>query len=142
MIHFRSQAQEIEYNYIHPKLRALVMDLERWLSLKELDLYVTSIYRAPGTIKGESGVHGTLRALDCIPDGKDWEADDMARLAEFMNDRHPRRDGKPSVIWHSHRGGGLHFHLQVAWTKDFDENKLIEEMKDKVRRSTLTSEAS
>lgn len=121
MIHFRSDKQAKEYCHIHPRLKALTLDLERYLGLKGLDVYVTSILRKPGNIKGESGVHSTLRALDCIPDGKDWEVSDMKKLAKFMCQQWPREDGKPSVLWHSHRGGGWHFHLQVPWTKDFKD---------------------
>ena len=132
MIQFRGRQQEIEYGFVHPNLRYVVLDLERWLGLKGLDLHITSIYRAPGTIEGESGVHGTLRALDCIPDGKEWNSAEMKKLAAYMNQRHPRPDGKKTVLWHSHRGGGIHFHLQVPWTKDFNESRMIESLKKKI----------
>jgi len=130
VIHFRQKHLEVEFDLAHPNLRKLARELDRWLELKGLDLYVTSIFREAGTIKGESGVHATLRALDGIPDGKDWNAEEMSDLAEFMNNSYPRKDGKPSVLWHSHRGGGLHFHLQVEWISNFNENKLVEEIRN------------
>jgi hypothetical protein len=118
---FKPGISPIEWNFIHPQVQAMFNYMQWIWNEAGFDLVITSMIRPAGTIKGESGVHATGRALDCVPrrrmDGfmrlDSDEMQDYCQLIESLVEyTFKRADGKRSCIYHNHRGGGWHFHLQ------------------------------
>lgn len=127
---FRNPDKAREFNYLAPSLQKLFYLVSHVLNSMNYDVVVTSMVRLNGTIRNESGVHATGRAIDCIPvsqnpNFKEKEADfhkKMQIVAQCINQMLPRQDGKECVIWHEvPGGGGLHFHIQVPWSKDYKD---------------------
>lgn len=124
---FKYPEKSREFNYLAPSLQKLFGLCCHVLNHMGYDVIVTSMVRKDQTIKGESGVHATGRALDFVPlkrgDVKEKEADyhtKMKLVAESINKMLQRADGKQLLIWHD-VGHGIHFHLQVPWAKDFKD---------------------
>lgn len=108
---------------MHSGVRIMVTELAQLLVVMQSDAEVTSILRMPGEIDGDSGVHVTGRAADVVVKRWNRQYQDMTKLGpiieSFLNELHPRTDGKPSCLWHE--GTGWHFHLQVAYDPSFTD---------------------
>lgn len=118
---FKAGVSPDEYQYLHPQAKVIVTLLQQMLAAMGLKTEVTSILRKPDTIKGESGVHATLRAVDIVPRGNTVIDAKMQTIAKCLNEIFERPDGKPAVIWHL--GTGYHFHIQVMATRGWIDAK-------------------
>jgi len=97
------------------------------------DVIITSMVRPLKTVNGESGVHATGRAIDCIPmkrsDVKTIQTStaydqEMKIVADCINKMLPRKDGISTIMWHQVAGGGgLHFHIQTPWSPTYKDLK-------------------
>lgn len=77
------------------------------------------VTRVLAHVEGSSGVHEAHRGVDCrceYPAGVMlYTPSQQAEIADKLNGgRWARRDGHPSLLWHSFCGGPRHAHLQVA----------------------------
>lgn len=130
---FRNPEKSREFDYLAPSLQKMFMLLCHILNAMSYDVIITSMIRKPDTIDGESGVHATGRALDCVPlkrsDVKQLETSadydqKMKIVADCINKMLPRQDERSTVIWHQFPGGGgLHFHIQVPYDSKFKDLK-------------------
>jgi hypothetical protein len=128
---FRNPDKSRDFTYLAPSLQKLFLLVSHVLNAMGYDIVITSMIRPMGTVKTESGVHETGRAMDFVPlkhgDVKEKEADfhkKMLIVAECINRMLPRQDGRPLLMWHQVAGGGgVHFHLQVPSSKDFKDLK-------------------
>lgn len=98
-----------ELDFIHPKLRFLVRDVQSiYASQTGKETVITSLFRI-----GDEGVHGTLPLR-----GVDIRCRDMdlgEYIADYVNEQwtyDPDRPHMKCVIFHD-TGSGLHLHLQV-----------------------------
>ena len=94
------------------------------LNLKGFKVDITSMVRPAGQIPGESGVHATGRAIDCIPvetkESGPVTTREMTELADIFCRLFPRDDGKTPLMWHQVAGGGgYHFHIQCQATSSY-----------------------
>lgn len=120
---FRDTDRSHEYWCLHAKVREIFEVLVQVLSVHGYATEITSMVRMADSIPGESNVHSTGRALDCIPKEKELNESLMERIAFSFCNMFPRTDGKDIMLWHSFKGGGLHFHIQVPTTKDYQDLK-------------------
>lgn len=132
---FRNPAKSREFDYLAPNLQKMFYLLCHILNDMSYDVIITSMLRLPDTIDGESGVHSTGRAIDCIPlrrsdvniveTSQDYDTK-MKIVADCINKMLPRADGKSTIIWHQFPGGnGLHFHTQVPYNVNYKDLKGI-----------------
>jgi hypothetical protein len=111
---FQKPDKSYQLQYLHPKVLEIFEAICKALNANDYDVEITSMVRPVGTVKGESGVHATGRALDCVPRGKKVDDDFMNNLENTINVNYPRKDGRLTCLWHSVKGGGgYHFHIQV-----------------------------
>lgn len=121
---FKDPSKEYQYKYLHPKVREDFELLCHILNKRGYAVVITSMVRPKDTIPGESGVHATGRALDCVPiatrKSGPMSFNDMSDIAYFMTKAYPRMDDKAPVIWHEVPGGnGYHFHIQAEYGADY-----------------------
>lgn len=119
-VRFKEGVNPNEWDYLHPRVKVVFETLAILMMRCGLDVEITSMLRKPGTIAGESGVHATGRALDCVPRIKSKDSSKtrldyrfMQKTADFLNLVFTRSDQKNTVIWHDVGAHGWHFHLQV-----------------------------
>lgn len=108
-----------EWEHLHPKVKSIYEVLFIIFDQMGYELEVTSMLRRANTIPGESNVHATGRALDCVPRRKKWteriiRADEYKIVSSFINFLYPRKDNKSTCLWHD-RGLGFHYHVQVPF---------------------------
>lgn len=103
----------------------MISEMSMLFQMLQCDAEVTSLLRLPGEIPGDSGVHVTGRAGDVVPKRWDRQYMDLSKLGPaieaLFNVMHPRKDTKPSCLWHD--GTGWHFHLQVPFDQAFTDLK-------------------
>lgn len=122
---FSSSKQSGEWPILHPQVRVIVQCIANIHDLLGWDTEVTSCVRLPGEIPGESGVHATGRACDCVarmrpnscPGPIAVVAPVVASLMNFIFRRH---DQFSSVLWHS-VGYGFHYHAQVPYDPSYND---------------------
>ena len=124
-VRFKEGVNPAEYEVLHPALKKPLELIAVCLDHLGYDTMITSMLRKANTIPGESNVHATGRALDCVPvarDGKRVNASksDMQRIAAQVNSSYRRRDQKLTCLFHN-TGLGNHFHVQVPWSKDYKD---------------------
>jgi hypothetical protein len=102
---------------VDARLKAVILALEGLLSrdMPPRSVVLTSIYRKPGAIAGESGIHGTWCAADIstasIPTPLIGEAETALNTIFRYG---VGNDGKPhDVAFYHNAGNGYHLHLQV-----------------------------
>lgn len=128
-LQFKAGVNKEEFEYLHPKARAGCALLALMLSEAGYTSEVTSILRKAGSIKDESGVHATLRAIDLAPRGKTIDSAVMKIIAQAMNAIYKRTDKFAFCMWHE-VGHGWHFHLQAQHSHGWiDANGDLEEFK-------------
>lgn len=95
-------------------LRAIVDEFER----KSLEMGIEPVItRVSDPVEGESGVHPQKRAVDIRDEHNGRRTYTPAQrdlLIDYFNTKYRRRDGRPTVVWHSFKGAPHHFHIQVA----------------------------
>lgn len=125
VLRFSSDRQKNEWPHLHPKVREIVMRIAQIHDLLGWDTEVTSCVRRSGEIPGDSGVHVTGRAADCVarlrPNSCSEPVAQVAPVIQkLMNYVYPRQDQFASVLWHSF-GYGFHYHVQVPWSADYKD---------------------
>lgn len=115
---------EREWDHLHPKVHQVAETLCYLLDRMGFDPEITSMIRPHA---GDSGVHATGRAVDIVPrvrgTGKSpgiVSTMEMQKIAAAINIIYKRNDQKLTCIYHN-SGTGMHFHLQVAATKDWKD---------------------
>ena len=101
-----------------PKKLLEVCEVFNQLSLKEgIEPVVT---RVTDPVEGESGVHLAHRAVDFrneFFDGKSkrwlYPIETVEHIVNAINQKFPRKDGRPVALHHSFKGGSFHFHFQI-----------------------------
>lgn len=127
---FRPKIDPDQWQYLHPAVRFIFYFLRQNCEAFGCDLVITSMIRPVGSIPGESGVHATGRALDCVPSPKKdiggpntYRVYDFSKkLADLANVVFKRADNKLSVIFHN-TGSGNHFHIQVPYDYAYQDLK-------------------
>lgn len=103
-----------QYAQVCSRLKKIVASFES-LSLKYKVRAV--ITRVSDKVKGDSGVHEDLRAVDIRGTfkGKSYYTKiQVFNILRDINKLYPRSDGYKTAIYHSYGDGPAHFHLQVS----------------------------
>lgn len=111
--------KELEEGFVG--LRQLALEFERECARYGIEPTVT---RVKGKIAGDSGVHAAGRAVDFRDQTFDADGDahfvftqeQRDEISRRINSRVKRSDNRPTIIWHSFKGGPLHAHLQIEAT--------------------------
>lgn len=121
---FKAGLNPNEYNVLHPGLEGPLETVVFLLDRLGYDTEITSMLRMPGRIKGESNVHSTGRAIDCVPrmreNSRKPYTPNMQMIATMVNASYKRNDQKLTCLYHD-SGLGNHFHIQVMATADFKD---------------------
>lgn len=122
---FKTDKQRDELPLLHPKLPKILSAIVTIHDVLGWDTEVTSCVRRPDEIPGESNVHATGRAFDCVArhrsDGCKVPVVEVApMIAKLLNAKFPRQDQFSSVLWHS-AGYGFHYHVQVPFDPAYKE---------------------
>lgn len=111
----RFKTPEVENEFC---VRELLCKIAREFAEYSLSLGVHAIMtRMLEDILGATGVHPDGRAVDFRDEYTQgsflYTHEQREKLVTLFNSRYPRKDGKPTVLWHSFNGGPHHFHIQV-----------------------------
>lgn len=117
---FKNEKLRAEFWKLHPKLRVLLMDIDRW-ALQYEDAVATCFLRTAeeqmalftaGQAPAKTSVHVVGRGADL----RIFNADTLNRtLAGWVNDKYPydpKRPSLPTAL--RHLGTGDHWHIQCA----------------------------
>lgn len=117
---FKDPSKSWELQKLHPKVVDIFYLLCEVLKFYNADVMITSMIREKNTIPGESGVHSTGRALDCV---SSLSPEKCQKIAELIDKLLPeRKDKKRQVMFHEvDQGNGLHFHIQVEWSSSYKD---------------------
>jgi hypothetical protein len=123
---FRNPEKSAQLQLLHPKCYGIFTVCVEIINAWGYAVEITSMIRPKDTVKGESGVHATGRAIDFIPVPRSKYQtmidEEIKLLVDFVNKAFHRMDGKMTLMWHSVvGGGGKHFHLQVQATSDYKD---------------------
>lgn len=76
------------------------------------------ITRVSDPVRGESGVHSMLRAVDFRDETSDginlYDDNKIMDIVNSMNSKYARHDGKPTLYHHSFNGQPKHIHIQIS----------------------------
>lgn len=112
---FKSPEVEKEFHQLSVFLQYMAAELDEYSrNLTGIEIVVT---RVKEFIPGDSGVHEANRAFDVRNESGNvfTYTDEQAKmLCDFMNQKYPRNDGKPTMINHSFENGPFHLHCQIA----------------------------
>ncbi|HUR99052.1 MAG TPA: hypothetical protein VMZ26_13380 [Pyrinomonadaceae bacterium] len=112
---FKSPETQKEFYELPTLLQVICSEFELLSWAEGVDPVVTRVREA---VVGSSGVHEAGRAVDFRdehPTGKFAYSDEAkARIARALNRKYHRKDGKPTLLWHSFKGGPMHAHVQLA----------------------------
>lgn len=123
LIEIKDGLDKSQWSCIHPKAKQVLWTVCYLLNELGYDCEVTSMLRPAGSIRGESGVHATGRAIDCAPRPRGKKpviSSHMQKVANTVNFLYPRRDNLLTVLWHD-VGLGKHFHIQVPWSRQWKD---------------------
>lgn len=119
---FKDEICEIEFRSLPEPLLQICVDFERLSEEFGIEPVVT---RVKEKVQGSSGVHEAGRAVDFRDeyDKNKFLYPEKVRLeiAQKLNAKYSRRDGKQTCFWHSFKGGRHHFHVQLASRLDVYE---------------------
>jgi hypothetical protein len=111
---FKDASLQGEFVQLPTLLQAICADFERLSQTYGVDPLVTRVFEH---VCGDSGVHEAHRAVD-FRDEHDgsflYEHESREAICKILNSKYSRRDGKPTVLWHSFQGAPHHFHVQLA----------------------------
>lgn len=129
---FRPSLNQDDWDALHPLVHEIYFFIEALVNQCGLNLVVTSMVRKKDQIPGESGVHSTGRALDCVAEVQTVKGsinhqtiiadrDLTCRLiTSLCNIVYFRQDRKQTVIYHNVTSGN-HFHIQVPWDSRYED---------------------
>lgn len=72
-------------------------------------------------IEGSSGVHEIGHGVDFRDEhaGENiFTPQQRDEVTQFINNKYPRNDGRPTLMFHSFCNGALHCHIQIASSTD------------------------
>lgn len=112
---FKDESLRGEFHQTPALLQVICAEFEALSHAEGIDPIVTRVFEH---IPGDSGVHEAHRAVDFRdehPTGTfAYSPEAKARIAQVLNAKYDRRDGKPTLLWHSFAGGPSHAHVQMA----------------------------
>lgn len=111
---FKSWFEEKEFNEAPELLKKICHEFDAISQELGVNAVVT---RVKEKVEGSSGVHEAGRAVDFRdehPKGEFlYDHDKREKIVTLLNLRYSRKDGKPTCLWHSFKGGMHHFHVQI-----------------------------
>jgi hypothetical protein len=119
---FKTPELEEEFKRAHPKVIALARYLDWWFmqnvghdgmltDVERTQEEYDKIYNASPYLGPRPHLAPQSRAVDWR--SIEFTEDDILKACEHMNHWWPRRDNKPTLMYHSVGGGAKHFHLQA-----------------------------
>lgn len=112
---FKSDREFGEFEKAPELLKRICKEFDDFSTELGVNAVVTRVREA---VEGSSGVHEVGRAVDFRDEydkGKFlYVHEQREKIVSLLNLRYARRDGKPTCLWHSFKGGPHHFHIQIA----------------------------
>lgn len=119
---FKSGQELIEFEKAPELLRRICKEFDELSTEMGIKAVVTRVRQ---TVEGSSGVHEAGRAVDFRDEydkGKFlYVHEQREKIVTILNTKYARKDGKPTCLWHSFKGGPHHFHIQIAAAEDVYE---------------------
>ncbi len=112
---FKKSYMEEQFGETPVLLQLIAFEFEKICKGFKIEPVIT---RVTDIVEGSSGVHEAGRAFDIRDEHPKkifvFEHRQRIMLIECLNSKYSRKDKKPTILWHSFKGGLYHFHIQVS----------------------------